>query len=49
MEELEDADAVLKALPRLCPGFKAGSDLSAADACRQFYAELMFLKALGEL
>jgi hypothetical protein len=44
-EELGGAPA-LKALPKLCPGVKAEVPLIPAQAARQFYNEIIFLRAL---
>jgi hypothetical protein len=49
MEELADAAAVAKAVTRLCPGVKGDATLSPFEAARQFYNELVFLKALEAL
>lgn len=49
MNELDDAAAVTKALPRLCPGIEQTASLTPVTAATQFYNELMFLRALDEL
>jgi hypothetical protein len=49
MVESDDADAVSKMLPRLCPGVAAEIVMTPVDAARQFYAELIFLRALDKI
>lgn len=46
-QEFGDADSAIKVIPRLCPGFTTERRLSPEEASHQFYAELMFLKALA--
>ena len=48
-QELGDQPATISVLPRLCPGFDIKRPLSPPAAAQQFYAELMFLKALSML
>lgn len=49
MVELDDAAAVAKALPRLCPGVPRTASLTPAMMALQFYNELMFVRSLNEL
>jgi len=47
-EELGEAASALKVLSKLCPGVSGEMPLPPTDAAQQFYAELIFLRALAE-
>lgn len=46
MNELGDVAAVVKALPRYCPGFKDGS-FTPTEVAQQFFKETVFLRAVA--
>ena len=48
-QEFGNVEAAAQVVPNLCPGIGAGLSLSAREAAEQYYAELMFLRALAEL
>jgi hypothetical protein len=48
-EEFGDQASALQVLPKLCPGLDPGRALSTDEAAYEFYGELMFLRALGDM
>jgi len=45
-QEFGDAEGAMKVIPNICPGVNSKLELLPTEAAQQFYAELMFLKAL---
>jgi len=48
-EEFGAVDSIDRVLPNICPGLKMEALITPTDMAQQFYTELVFLKAMGNV